>query len=69
MSTVEDLPVVVIGAGPVGLAAAARLVERGICVHWYWSAAQAPARPWKVGAMSGSSRPGPTTSTPPRGAF
>ena len=30
MSTVEDLPVVVIGAGPVGLAAAARLVERGI---------------------------------------
>ena len=27
---VEELPVVVIGAGPVGLAAAARLVERGI---------------------------------------
>ncbi|WP_405535846.1 NAD(P)-binding domain-containing protein [Streptomyces sp. NBC_00075] len=26
----EDLPVVVIGAGPVGLAAAARLVERGL---------------------------------------
>ena len=30
MDSVEDLPVVVIGAGPVGLAAAARLVERGI---------------------------------------
>ena len=30
MNTVEELPVVVIGAGPVGLAAAARLVERGI---------------------------------------
>ena len=30
MNTVEDLPVAVIGAGPVGLAAAAQLVERGI---------------------------------------
>ena len=30
MNMVEELPVVVIGAGPVGLAAAARLVERGI---------------------------------------
>ena len=29
-SALEDLPVVVIGAGPVGLAAAARLVERGL---------------------------------------
>jgi cation diffusion facilitator CzcD-associated flavoprotein CzcO len=31
MDTFKDLPVVVIGAGPVGLAAAVRLVERGIC--------------------------------------
>jgi thioredoxin reductase len=30
MSALEHLPVVVIGAGPVGLAAAARLVERGL---------------------------------------
>jgi len=30
MQVVEELPVVVIGAGPVGLAAAARLVERGM---------------------------------------
>ena len=30
MNTVEGLPVIVIGAGPVGLAAAARLVERGV---------------------------------------
>lgn len=30
MDVFEDLPVVVIGTGPVGLAAAARLFERGI---------------------------------------
>ncbi|MFJ6853417.1 NAD(P)-binding protein [Streptomyces sp. NPDC091271] len=30
MTTTADLPVVVIGAGPIGLAAAAHLVERGI---------------------------------------
>ena len=30
MTSIENLPVAVIGAGPVGLAAAARLVERGI---------------------------------------
>jgi len=30
MSTTEHLPVAVIGAGPVGLAAAAELADRGI---------------------------------------
>ncbi|MFD3843656.1 FAD-dependent oxidoreductase, partial [Streptomyces sp. NPDC058642] len=30
MPTTDQLPVVVIGAGPVGLAAAAHLVERGL---------------------------------------
>ncbi|WP_124278139.1 FAD-dependent oxidoreductase, partial [Streptomyces sp. ADI93-02] len=30
MTTTANLPVVVIGAGPAGLAAAAHLVERGI---------------------------------------
>jgi thioredoxin reductase len=30
METAEELPVVVVGAGPVGLAAAAQLVERGL---------------------------------------
>ena len=42
MNPEHVLPVVVIGAGPVGLAAAARLVERGIR-HWSSSAVQAGA--------------------------
>ena len=33
--TMNDLPVAVIGAGPVGLAAAANLVERGVAVRVY----------------------------------
>lgn len=35
MAGVGDLPVAVIGAGPIGLAAAANLVERGIAVRVY----------------------------------
>jgi 2-polyprenyl-6-methoxyphenol hydroxylase-like FAD-dependent oxidoreductase len=35
MSMKSDLPVAVIGAGPVGLAAAAHLLKRGVPVHLY----------------------------------
>jgi hypothetical protein len=37
MNALSELPVAVIGAGPVGLAAAANLVERGIAVRVYES--------------------------------
>jgi 2-polyprenyl-6-methoxyphenol hydroxylase-like FAD-dependent oxidoreductase len=35
MSTPRDLPVAVIGAGPVGLAAASHLIARGLPVKLY----------------------------------
>ena len=35
MTRIEELPVAVVGAGPVGLAAAAHLIERGIAVKVY----------------------------------
>lgn len=40
MTTSEHLPVAVIGGGPVGLAAAAQLVSRGIPVKLYEAGAQ-----------------------------
>ncbi|TDQ00301.1 FAD-dependent oxidoreductase [Labedaea rhizosphaerae] len=43
MTAEEDLPVVVIGAGPVGLAAAVELVERGVPVLVFERGAQAGA--------------------------
>ncbi len=48
MTTTADLPVVVIGAGPVGLAAAAHLVDRGIepLVLEAGDAAGTTAREW-----------------------
>jgi thioredoxin reductase len=48
MATHTDLPVVVIGAGPIGLAAAANLLDRGIdyCVLESGSAAGAAVREW-----------------------
>ncbi|WP_326675448.1 NAD(P)-binding domain-containing protein [Streptomyces sp. NBC_01237] len=48
MSTTSELPVVIIGAGPVGLAAAAHLVERGIAplVLEAGSSAASAVRDW-----------------------
>jgi cation diffusion facilitator CzcD-associated flavoprotein CzcO len=48
MSTHDELPVAVIGAGPVGLAAAAHLVTRGVPVKLYEAgdAAAAHVRNW-----------------------
>src|SRR5258708_35878085 len=38
MTRIEEIPVAVIGAGPVGLAAAAHLIERGVAVKVYEAA-------------------------------
>jgi thioredoxin reductase len=43
MTKIEELPVAVVGAGPVGLAAAAHLIERGV-----------PVRVYEVGATVGA---------------
>ena len=59
----HELPVAVIGAGPVGLAAAAHLVERGIEPLIVLEAGGASAPACASGATSASSRRGSTTST------
>jgi thioredoxin reductase len=48
MASIEALPVAVIGAGPVGLAAAAHLIERGVAVRVYEAGATVGAslRDW-----------------------
>jgi thioredoxin reductase len=48
MMVIEDLPVAVIGGGPVGLAAAAHLIERGLPVKVYEAGAKVGAnlRDW-----------------------
>ena len=64
----EQLPVVVIGAGPVGLAAAAHLHERGLAFTVVEAGDTVPARRSPNGATCGCSRRGGTTSTrPPAG--
>ncbi|MFD0533292.1 FAD-dependent oxidoreductase [Actinomadura luteofluorescens] len=62
--TPDGLPVVVIGAGPVGLAAAAHLAERDQD-FLVLEAGEKWARRSRSGGTSGCSRPGGTTPTPP----
>jgi NADPH-dependent 2,4-dienoyl-CoA reductase/sulfur reductase-like enzyme len=64
-SVLTRLPVVIIGAGPVGLAAAAQLLERGI-EPLVLERGSAPAPRSAPGATPGCSRRGSTSPTPPR---
>jgi len=64
-TTLQSSPVVVIGAGPVGLAAAAHLHERGL-PFTVLEAGDRPAPPCGSGHTCGCSRRGGTTSTRPR---
>ena len=59
---IRDCPVAVIGGGPVGLAAAAHLLQRGLPVRVYEAGATVAASV-RDGATCGCSRPGVTTST------
>ena len=61
---VPGLPVVVIGAGPQGLAAAAHLVERGE-PWWCWRPGTVRPPRWRSGAMCGCSRAGRSWSIRP----
>ena len=67
MDSAKNLPVAVIGAGPVGLAAAAHLLERGL-EPLIFEAGPLRAPPSSNGATSGSSPRGGSTSTPPPSA-
>ena len=61
----KDLPVAVIGAGPVGLAAAAHLAERGIDFVVLEAGSSVGRRDPGMAARARCSAPGATTSTPP----
>ena len=64
--TTDSLPVAIIGAGPVGLAAAAHLAVRGLPFVVFESGPM-PGAAMANGAMSPSSRRGDTSSTTRRG--
>lgn len=64
----ETHPVIVIGAGPIGLAAAAHLLERHQDVR-ILEAVTAPGPPLPSGGTSSSSPPGATTSMRHPAAF
>ena len=61
----ESLPVAVIGGGPVGLAAAAHLIARGLPVKVY-EAGSGSAPTSAIGVMSAFSRRGATALMRPR---
>ena len=64
---IDTLPVAIIGAGPIGLAAAANLIERGIPFELYEAGDTSPTAS-AGGATSACSRRGSIWWTPPRGA-
>ena len=65
MARIDDLPVAVIGAGPVGLAAAAHLVQRGIRPLIFERGAERWRIAFSNGRMCASFRRGATTSIRP----
>ncbi len=67
MSDLDQLPVAVIGAGPVGLAAAAHLHERAL-PYTVLEAGDGAGALCGNGPTSASSRPGGTTSIRPPAA-
>ena len=66
----SELPVVVVGAGPVGLAAAAELVERGLDAAGAGTRRRGRVRRSRSGTTCGCSRSGRSWSPPrPRGCW
>jgi 2-polyprenyl-6-methoxyphenol hydroxylase-like FAD-dependent oxidoreductase len=62
-----DLPVIIVGAGPIGLAAAAHVLERGL-TPLVIEASDQIAASIRAGATPGSFRRGTTTSMMPHAA-
>ena len=62
-SAIQSLPIAVIGGGPVGLAAAAHLLARGLPVKVYEAGPAVGSNVSETGVMFVSSRPGAIAST------